>query len=98
MAKAFYNTIHLKGTELSEAVKGALSQEGIIKNYFEAHPEALLTPFEVRAAVSIECISSVRRAMTNLARKGILQKTNVMKNGPYGFPNYCWKLAECVQD
>ena len=38
-------------------------------------------------------LTSVRRAVTNLTNRGDLVKTDKQVKGPYGRPEYQWRLA-----
>jgi hypothetical protein len=36
-------------------------------------------------------LTSIRRAITNLTKKGYLRKTNIKVTGKYGRQEYCWE-------
>jgi hypothetical protein len=36
-------------------------------------------------------LTSIRRAITNLTKKGYLRKTNIKVTGKYGRKEYCWE-------
>lgn len=38
-------------------------------------------------------LTSVRRAMSNLTKAGLLVKTGIKIAGPYGRDEYCWRLV-----
>lgn len=92
--KNFYNTIGLKGQELRKANVKALTQEELIYKVFSSNPKESFTPAEIHKAIGeITCpLTSVRRAITNLTKKGKLTQTENQRQGIYGKPNNCWTL------
>ena len=95
-ADSFYNTINLAGKELDDAQRAALTQEQIILRWF------------VRQGVDYQCgpskvhdivfdketpLTSVRRAMTSLTRRGDLVKSNALIMGTYGKPEHLWNVS-----
>ena len=92
----YYNTNKLKGEELSDANKKAKSQEDLILEFFQQHPNGIYTPFQVCEAVfDNNCpVTSCRRAMTNLTKADKLVKTDFMKMGRYKSWNHTWKLKK----
>lgn len=98
--KPYYNTNKEYGAELTRSTATALGQEEKIISYFKRHPSAQLTPFDVCNLVFNQSVpvTSVRRAMTNLADKNILKKTDAMRIGKYGKKNHTWKLLKQTAD
>jgi len=92
MSQEFYNTTDLKGAALTNEVSAAITQRNKIMDLFNGSPESELTPFEVLELAKLNCINSVRRAMTNLTTDGFLFKTDTKKIGDFGKKNYCWRL------
>lgn len=92
---SYYNTTNLEGEDLAEAKSQARTQQDRILTFFEEHPGALFTPFEVREGAEMHQtpITSVRRAMTNLTDDGELVKTELTRLGKFGANNYTWRLA-----
>lgn len=90
----YFNTTNTKGEQLKLEWGNSNKQEGEILNFFFQHPTNIFTPFEIQREVfgSRVPITSVRRAITNLTHRERLVKTNILKQGEYGKPNYCWKL------
>ena len=88
----FYNTIPLVGTELMEARESAATQADRIERFFKENSCKEFTPFMVQEKLGMHCINSVRRAMTNLSKKGILIKTGNMVIERFGVKNNLWKL------
>jgi hypothetical protein len=90
----YYNTNRLRGGELKNAIDAARSQQEKIKVYFQAHPERLYAPHQIRNLLFDDYntpLTSIRRAMTNLETEGYLVKTSRMIKGDYGKPVHCWK-------
>lgn len=91
----FYNTTHETTKKLMTWRRSAHNQAARILEHFEHNPGGNFTPSEVLQFVfEGTCpITSVRRAMTNLTADGKLQKTTIQRDGPYGRPEYAWRLA-----
>jgi len=91
----YYDTTHLTKPELHEARKKAASQEQRILGYF--YRKHATTPGEIwnwyYGHYGACPLTSVRRAVTNLAAKGLIVKTDMTKPGVYGRPEHCWVLA-----
>jgi len=92
----FFNTIHLSGKDLAAASLQCSKQEARVISIMSTLDKAM-TPFEVqneyeRAYPSVP-ITSIRRSMTNLAQRGVLEKSGAMKLEIYGKPNHTWKLV-----
>ena len=60
------------------------------------HPDKKYTPSQIAVELYKELsgvpLTSIRRAITNLTFPGSLVKTNVKTTGPYGRPEYYWRL------
>jgi hypothetical protein len=91
---SYFNTNNESGKTLVNSELNAKCQEFLIISYFRQYPFVNLTPFEVKERLKMLNIpiTSVRRAITNLAKKGLLLKSQEMKKGIYGKLNYCWCL------
>lgn len=89
----FYNTTHLDGADLAEAERVTGAQNLAVLAFFRAHPTDLYAPHEVQVhALPTAPITSVRRAITTLERRGFLEKTRTMRPGPFGRAAHCWRL------
>lgn len=92
----FYNTIGLKGESLAAAGLQCSVQEARIIEIMFMRALAM-TPFEVlkiyETMYPVVPVTSIRRAMTSLAKQGILEKTGEMKLEQFGKPNHTWKLV-----
>jgi len=97
--KSFHNTTGFKGNILKQAEKHCKTQEVEIYNYFKAvtkkKPGTILTPsmiWKILFQHTGTPITSIRRGITNLTEKGLLEKTERQKPGIYGKPEHYWKL------
>ena len=93
---SFYNTIHLAGKELDEAQQNALTQEQRILRWFVRQGRYYhCGPSMVHDAVFDKDIplTSVRRAITSLTRRGDLVKSYALVMGTYGKPEHLWTVA-----
>lgn len=93
---SFYNTPHLDGAELAAAVVQATRQQDAIMVLFTNHSRTF-TPSQMKRTLHRYGmdwpITSVRRAMTNLAKDGKLEKTPYQAPGPLGKPEYIWQSS-----
>ena len=90
---SFYNTINEKDQLSLFKAQGSRQETAILK-WFTENPETERTPFEIWQMLFEEDtpITSIRRAITNLTKKGLLRKTATQKLEQYGKNNYCWKF------
>lgn len=95
--QTFFNTLNLSGQDLQVAKIETKNQNEVIKLIFTKYPEQEFTPNEVYSLTQRSgykyLLTSCRRSITTLEKQGVLIKTNHKKQGGYGKPNYCWKLA-----
>ena len=96
MKQSFHNTINLNGSSLDRAEDKAKTQEERVLAFFCGVGDREYTPDEVLMFVFNDSIpiTSVRRAMTNLANDGYLKKTEIMRPGQYGKRTHAWRLAQ----
>lgn len=85
----FYNTIDLPDTTEQE-IK-CITQEEIILSVYKRWIVPL-TAHEVFQITEMNCINSVRRAITNLYKKGLLIKTDIKRVGGFGQLNYAYRI------
>ena len=88
----YYNTTNLAGVELMQEHQNSKTQDGRIILFFQSNQSKLFTPFDVLDRVFNNAIpiTSVRRSITNLEKKGSLLKCFEQRVGIYGKKNYCW--------
>lgn len=88
-ARPYHNTNGLEGEELQLAMFKAVTQEQRVLLVFRK--EALLTPEDVhRHFPAGTPLTSVRRAMSNLTKRGVLRKTIIRTRGKYNAPVHYW--------
>jgi len=89
----FFNTIHLDGEELYDAVKNVVKQNERIYQLMKLSGKKY-TPFEMHRVYekffAKTPVTSIRRAMTTLTNDNRLIKLDEMKAERYGKPNYLW--------
>jgi|LULN01.1.fsa_nt_gb hypothetical protein len=91
----YYNTTNEVGEVLRNLKEKALTQEEIILSIFKLYPNKPLSPDDIELFFKengqmFGPITSIRRAITNLANRKLLIKTSHKKMGSYGRHNYCW--------
>ena len=91
----YHNTTESIQPELGKYQDKAKSQEERILRYMRKYP-CSMSPTEVLLSVfgNSVPITSVRRALTNLTNSGDAVKTDKQIKGPYGRPEFQWKLAD----
>lgn len=92
----FYNTINLQGIDLKNAHEKELKQKEKVLQFFEINKDQKLTPVEVHKALFTDetPLTSIRRAITDLTKEGVLMQTSLQKQGSYGKLNYCWQYRK----
>lgn len=89
---SFYNTTHETEPALSKRREAAEHQDEVVLRYVVRKGAA--SPWEVHRALERDGyrwpITSIRRAMTNLAADGRLVKTEAKTQGAYGMPEHVW--------
>lgn len=94
-ARSYYNTTALPHSEHVEAARDAGEQEERVLRYFRR--VTLASPSQVWQAIYKQShvpITSVRRAITTLAGKGLLAKTDSFVTGNYCKREHVWKLNQ----
>lgn len=96
LPQVYHNTTELKGEELSRAQVRASGETEKILRFFQEHPHAWFTPWDVYFHFGQQLDrNNVRRCITNLTTAGYLvkgTKAGQRKSGPFNQPNYTWKL------
>jgi hypothetical protein len=87
---SYHNTPNLTGPKLIEKESRAKSQEEKILEFFRRNRQPY-TPFQVQSKLMPQApITSIRRAITNLTKRGCLKKTAHQVEELYGTVNYLW--------
>ena len=103
--KSYHNTTNETGFNLAQSTSKALTQDECVLAYFKdydnlgATPERVLRHFKIMEKLSERRwsktpIVSIRRAFSNLKRKGLIYKTDLMIMGDYGKQIHIWKLCK----
>ena len=91
---SYHNTTHEQPEHCQEYEATAQAQEQQIMEYFK-RVDSPQSPSEVWLALEMTGpITSARRAMTNLTKKGLLARTAVKIMGLYNRREHCWKLVK----
>lgn len=90
---SYYNTLSLEGDELSTKIAKCQNQESKVL----VLAKALKKPFSASQLFNLwpgnnTPITSIRRAITNLKNKQILERTQDTVTGMYGDPEHLYKL------
>lgn len=90
----YYDTTNA-GEMRAHYEKLANTQEGEILSFFKRHHHKEMSPSYIwRTLFPNLPVTSVRRAMTNLANAGCLEKTPNKVEGYYGRPEHKWKYLK----
>ena len=94
----YYNTTEQTGEELQTSHQKTKKQDELIYECFLSS-EQPLSPSMVLNNLNLNCpITSVRRAITNLTKDGLIEKTNQYVEGNYGAKEHLWKLTEASEE
>ena len=95
---AYYNTTSETGHDLDRFNIAANSQVALVFAFLKLHHAANWTASEVCIGVRwpgrTPPITSVRRALTDLADLGVIRKTTDKRKGPYDRAEYAWKFRQ----
>ena len=98
MITSYYNTTKATGEELAVSKAKAYTQEESIMDIFSDRALMNMTPSDVWHIYCQEFkgvpLTSIRRAITSLTNRQQLIKTDKMREGIYGKPEHCWRLAK----
>lgn len=91
---SYFDTTDIKGPDLDRYDSKARSQEAIILDFFRLNYGRYFSPYEVAKSCFTERtpITSVRRALTVLTKKGLLIRLNKQVHGEFDRPCHCWTL------
>ena len=65
---------------------------GLFQKFNNLTPSECLGKFETVLRLTPPPITSIRRAITTLTKRGYLIKSDEMKKGLYGVSEYVWRL------
>lgn len=93
---AYFNTTGLTGGELNQAQADAQFQEQAVLAIFRKHAHPLgaseVWQYGMRAQSCDWLLTSVRRAISNLERKGLVEKLDLKTEGAYGKPEHLHRI------
>jgi Fe2+ or Zn2+ uptake regulation protein len=95
----FHNTTNESGQLLMDFITKATKQNEIIKDFFAWNYHGKFTASMVhdhlaKSGYDKWPLTSVRRAMTDLAKTGILDKLEEKREGPYGRPEHFYTFRK----
>lgn len=92
--KAYFETTPIGEQLKIKAELNALKQEDAIELLFKATRKTM-TPSEILEMYPTNVpITSIRRAITQLTKKGFLVQTDMTKKSPWGRPEHFWIHAD----
>lgn len=101
---SYYNTNGEDGLELANSIKVTETQEKLcLRVLFETQKP--MTAFDVYTYIlnnkvtpfeEYPILTSIRRALTDLANKDKIRKTNIRRQGAYNKSNYCYQIKNPV--
>lgn len=93
--RAYYDTTRLRAGELVAARSKARTQDvlvlAIMRNAVGMTPSMVWV--RGRESGANWLLTSVRRSMNTLTREGVLVRTELTQQGPYGRPEGVWRLS-----
>lgn len=93
--QSYFNTTNERGSQLEQSIEKAERQEDIVLELFKKH--IVMSPSQVHHFFDESTpLTSVRRAITVLADKNQLVKTDQLVRGVYGKKEHLYKLATKV--
>ena len=87
---SYHNTNEETGIQLGKSEIKCVHQEELIYRTFKVFQR--LTPSDLLTGFPKYPLTSIRRAITNLTKKGLLIKTQEMSIGIYGKNEHFWKF------
>jgi Fe2+ or Zn2+ uptake regulation protein len=93
---SYHNTTNQVGDVLEKYNIKATSQDARVFWYFYRFKGTFFPPSEIWVELFNRNvpITSVRRSISNLTKRGLLRKTEVLVRGAYGRPEHLWVLKE----
>lgn len=93
--RSHHNTTHEGGARLARFEGQAKSQEEQVLEFFGTHSGSTYTRSELHLQIMQRApVSSITRALANLKKKNKIERTTEKRDGNYGRPQYCWRLAD----
>lgn len=94
MQSSHYNTTSEGGELLRKFEANAKSQEARLYEFFKKHSRTQWTRSELHTVILRQCpVSSITRALANLKKSGLIERTNDKRKGDYGRPQHLWRFV-----
>ena len=92
----YHNTTDERGAPLRRYKRKAGTQKDRIAKLFAVRFASALAPSVVHVILFSDKVplTSVRRAMSDLAQSGYLTRTGMLVDGPFGRREHLWRLTE----
>ncbi len=101
MPSHYYNTTHLKGSELSEAVNAVQNQDAKVLLFFRLNPNDKFSKYQVYDELlnigfitNKTPICSIGRSINSLTGQNFITKLDESIIERYGKKNYLWQLSQ----
>lgn len=89
---SFHNTCGLNQLTLVFAEEKAQKQDELVLAFFKLNQGRQFTPLQVHDQLPHIMFTSIRRAITNLTKKGFLKKLDTTVPERFGKPNHLYSL------
>jgi hypothetical protein len=91
---SFYIRSEMPLAEALDGQKRAATQETVLLAWLQAQPGKRFAPSEVHTGFPHWPLTSCRRALTNLAKRGdLIHHEKDRREGPFGSPESTWSAA-----
>jgi predicted ArsR family transcriptional regulator len=94
MSRAYHDTTNTSRADVAQYEQRAQRQDELVRALFRKHSPFPLSPSQAHRALgeTFGPLTSLRRAVTNLERDGVLEKLEQTVRGKYGRPEHLWRL------
>lgn len=91
----YHNTTNVGVEQLSLFTKKAGAQDKAIYEFMQLNPNKQYSASDLHQHVLKGApLTSLRRSLTSLHKMGMINKTTLQKDGPYGRPEYLWQYIK----
>lgn len=97
MSESYHNTVPESGETLQVYKDKAATQDKRVLDFFKSNSRAMLSPSEILYLVfegEGVPLTSVRRAISNLDKKGLIFRTKLTIEGQYGRQEGTWMYKQ----
>lgn len=90
----YFNTNKEQGQEFIESCIKNENQDDIILKFFQIYDDEHFSACDIMQRRILRCpLTSIRRSINTLTKKGLIEKTDYMIRGFYGKKVHTWKLT-----